>query len=268
MRVEFCSLVLLAGLLSGVALWRTDFSPEKIQIPLLSEEDPSPLLDFAWPKAFRYLNRGAQCFAFESEDRKYVLKFFNRDQLELSPFLREKNKVRRVEKIRIYPESYRLALEKLPHETGLIAVHQGISQKRYPTVIVIDKASREFTIDLNTVPFVLQKKGNGTFLERLKGPDLPSILDQFFAFHTKRISLRIADGDRDIKRNYSWAGDELLYIDPARFSYEENLKNPERNRLEWWKATYRLREWLVKNASEQLDAFDTKLKEAIQATQG
>ncbi len=226
----------IAAFLSGLAIWRTDFSIDKIQIPLLSERDPYALADFEWPKKFRYLNQGAQIFAFESEDGKYVLKFFNRDQLKIPPFMSRKNKIRRLEKIRIYPESYRLAFDTLRRETGLLAVHQGMSSVLYPTVEVVDKASRSFFIDLNAIPFVLQKKGTGTLMKRfLTDPSkLASFFDEFFSFHAKRIYFRIADGDRDVKRNYAWIGDEFIYIDPARFFYEEKLGNPERIRLEWW----------------------------------
>jgi hypothetical protein len=259
---RFFIVFLIAALLSGLALWRADFSINKIQIPLLCEPDPRAPLNFEWPKNFRYLNQGAQIFAFESEDGKHVLKFFNRDQLKIPKFLSRKNKIRRKEKIRIYPESYRLAFENLPEETGLLAVHQGVSEERYPTVEVIDKASRKFSIDLNAVPFVLQKKGKGTLLGELDADKskLLTFFDQFLAFHAKRISLRIADGDRDIKRNYCWIGDQFIYIDPARFFYEEDLRNPERMQLEWWKATYRLRQWLAKYAPEQLAAFDAKVE--------
>lgn len=265
---QFSLGLLIILFLSGIALWRADFSIAKIEIPLLSEEDPPSLTNFEWPQKFFYLNRGAQIFAFESEDGKYVLKFFNRDQLEIPRFISKKNRLRRKEKIRIYPESYRLAYENLPSETGLLAVHQGISSVQYPTVEVIDKASRHFTIDLNKVPFVLQRKGTGNLLCKLEESksNLDPIIDQFLAFHLKRILLNIADGDRDIKRNYSWIDGELAYIDPARFFYEKNLHEPARARLEWWKATYRLRSWLEKNAPDQLSAFNSKVEANIQTT--
>lgn len=246
----------IACVLSLIAIWRTDFSLETIEVPLLQIQDPEPRNTFIWPKKFRYLNRGAQVFAFESEDGNYVLKFFNRNQLRLSRFLSDKELRRRKEKIRIYPESYRLAFQMLPDETGILALHQGKASQQYPVVEVTDKASRTFQIDLNLFPFVLQKKGTGRLLDR------PSI-DQFLAFHAKRIGYCIADGDRDIKRNYSWIGDNLLYIDPARFFYEERLKDPERRALEWWRATYRLREWLVKHAPEQVNDFDAKIQTQI-----
>jgi hypothetical protein len=254
-------------LLSGVAFWRNDFSIDKIQIPLLSERDPYIPMDFEWPKKFQYLNQGAQVFAFESEDGKYVLKFFKRDQLKIPKFIRQKNKIRRLEKIRIYRESYRLAFELLREETGLLAVHQGISSLLYPKVEVINQASRSFLIDLNTIPFVLQKKGIGTLMGRflMDQSKLPSFFDAFFSFHAKRIRCRVADGDRDIKRNYAWIEDSFLYIDPARFFYEEKLAHSEPIRREWWKATHRVRRWICKNSPDLLALFDAKADEYLRS---
>jgi len=256
---------LLAGVLSTVAIWRADFSIDKIEVPLLSTLDPVAKEKIVWPKRFSYLNQGAQVFAFESEDGAYVLKFFKRDHLKIPTFLSEKNKIRRKEKIRIYPESYRLAFERLSKQTGLLALHQGVSSEQYPTVEIIDKTSRRYLLDLNTVPFVLQKKGEGSLMSPLlkDKSKLPSFFDQFFSFHAERIRFKIADGDRDIKRNYAWIGEEFIYIDPARFFYEEKLDDPKRIQLEWWKATYRVRRWVAKNAPEQLPLFDMKMQEYL-----
>jgi hypothetical protein len=113
---------------------------------------------------------------------------------------------------------------------------------------------------LNTVPFVLQKKGTGALMRRFlrEQTKLAPFFDQYLSFHAKRIQSRIADGDRDVKRNYAWIGEEFIYIDPARFFYEEELQNPERIRLEWWKATYRVRRWVSQNEPGQLAAFDAE----------
>jgi hypothetical protein len=153
----------------------------------------------------------------------------------------------------------------LKEETGLLAVHQGSSSILYPKVEVINKASRSFFIDLNAIPFVLQRKGTGSLMKPfLTDPSkLPSFFDAFLSFHAKRIRCRIADGDRDIKRNYAWIGDSFLYIDPARFFYEEKLTHPECLRREWWKATHRVRRWLSQNAPDQLAPFDAKAEQYL-----
>ncbi|MDE3046192.1 MAG: hypothetical protein KGJ02_06070 [Verrucomicrobiota bacterium] len=267
--------ILIALLLTAIALWRTDgFSPELIESPLLSTPDTGST-QWEWPIRFRYLGRGRQMFAFESEDGKYVLKFFNRHNLEVPWYLKlpislpywQKQRERWTEKMRIYPESYRLAIAYLPQETGLLQVHMGSSSVSYPVVEIRDRPSATYLVDLNHVPFVLQKKGSGSFLKALltarEEGNLNQVLDAFLAFHAKRIHCLVGDQDRDIKRNYCWEGDHPLYIDPARFFYDPTLQDSERIQWEWEKVTYRLRDWLSQQIPEAVPLLDAKRKDLL-----
>lgn len=254
-------LVVALGL-SAIALWRTDgFSPQSIQVPLLASKDPV-FEEVSIPTSFRYLSRGRQAFVFESGD--VVLKLFDINDLK-KPFSArfprnsEKARIRWTEKLRIYPESYPLAATYLADQTGVLVVHLGISEKKFPVVKLVDKASRCFEVDLNAVPFVIQKKGSGSFYKSLKLGRLDQMIDAYLSFHQKRIALNIADHDRDIKRNYCWNGNSLQYIDPARIFYEPRMSDPKRRKLEWWKATHRLRKWLSKHAPDRVESFDNKV---------
>jgi hypothetical protein len=253
--------------LVALVIWRTDgFSPSQIAVPLLQTPDAPLSNSIQIPTTFRYLGRGRQAFAFENDD--LVIKFFNKSDLSMPwkarLFSSPKDQNRWREKLRIYPESYPLAAHLLSQETGVLIAHLGQNDHRYPVIQLIDKANRSFSIDLNQVPFVLQKKGSGSFYKSLRkavqNGTLDVLVDPFLAFHQKRISLCIADYDRDIKRNYCWDGTTLQYIDPARCFFEPNLKNPARFRLEWWKATHRLRKWISRQAPDQLASFDSKLE--------
>jgi hypothetical protein len=209
-------------------------------------------------------------YAFESEDQQFVLKFFDRRQLKLHwyahlPFSISKNKKRRLdERIEMYPQSYRLAFQWFRNETGLLIVHQGMSSIQYPIVKVTDADSRSFTIDLNRVPFILQKKVTSSLPElldraKIKG-ELSHLIDQFLIIHRQRISLLIADRDRDIYANYGWDGTRLIYIDPARFYLEKNLSDPRFLCAEWFRVTDPVRRWLLKNAPQELSLFDEKIQ--------
>jgi hypothetical protein len=238
-------------LLTFFLLWMADFfSLERVQIPLLEKSDPVAEEMIQWPTTFHYLAKGRQAFVFESDE--YVLKFFAR--LQVPPFASE-NKMNRLEKkMATYPDSYRLGFEKLRDETGILAVHVGKTDQHFPTVTLIDGSGKKLQVNLNLLPFVLQKKG-----KRSVNLSDAQFLDAFFAFHQKRIALLLADYDRGVQ-NYSWDDTRLLYIDPGRMYLDPTLQDPERARREWLHTTHSLRKWLSKNNPELVAEFDNRVK--------
>ena len=246
------SKILLFCLLTTVAVqWRTGgFSPEHIKVPLVESADPvqEPFHD-DWPRHFTYLGRGHQAFAFESD--RYVIKFFDRAKMELPWYqlLASKKWVaRRHGRSFVYPNSYRLAYQYMRNETALLHVHLAKNEMHYPTITVTDRGSRQFTIDLNEVPFILQEKAESSFLETLENSaDVRPLLEQYMAMQQKRIALGIANHDRHIKDNYRCQGNRLIYIDPGRYFLDEKLSVE----AEWDKATYELKRWV----SEKMPTF-------------
>jgi len=270
--MKYLVAVLVAAALAWLAHVRTDgFGPDVCRESTSIVE--TTVFDSAWPKQFSYLGRGKQAFAFVSGD--YVLKLFDTKHLNTPwyaqiPGLFSARKARSLQRQKIFPESYQLAFDFVREETGLLCVHMGTSANRLPSVELIDKASRHFTIDLNRVAFVLQKRGHGTLLGKLSevkhnSEQLRLVLDEYLALHAKRIALSIADYDRDIRANYAWGDKGLLYIDPARFYSEPKLQNPARLKHEWWSCTYRLRKWLVKQVPEQVAWFDGEVEKRQKA---
>ncbi len=268
-------LLLAAASIAGV-YWRADgFSAAAIRVPLLPTEDAHPLSPtFAWPQTFTYLGRGNQAFAFESEDKKYVLKFFHLRQLKLpwyAPLTSQKWRERRETKARIFPESYPLAYQFFREETGLLHVHLGKNSQSYPSVTLLDRASCPFTIDLNEVPFILQEKADDPFPARLaQAKDSPAelrpLLDQYVAIHRKLIGASIGNCDRHINDNYRCLGNRLIYIDPGRIFFKKGLINPETLRSEWQRATHELRRWISQYAPSELPYFDALIKRSLEET--
>jgi hypothetical protein len=274
MKRTFLIVLSLAIVLGVFVRVRTDgFTPEVCQP--VAETSAGEQVFSSVPTRFTYLGRGRQAFAFVSEDGETVLKLFNRKRLEVPWYAKIsglflKRKERSQFRLKIFPQSYRLAHAYIPEETGLLTVHLERSETVWPTVQLTDKASRQFSVNLNEVAFVLQKKGEGTLLEKLKSvrknaPLLKSLINQYLGFHAKRISQFVADRDRDILWNYSWRGEALLYIDPAQFYYDEKLQEPARLNHEWWGCTYRLRRWLSKHSPETLAWYDARVNEEITA---
>lgn len=263
-------LIGVALFLSLLAVYRTDgFDPAQISTSLIEELDPLSSVLLEWPAEWRYLGKGRQQFAFESLDGRYVLKFIRQKSLlrklyETTGLPTSRQRERWRKKDELYVEGYPLAFEKLKEETGLLVLHRGRARERFPTVEVRDAASGSFQIDLNQVPFVLQKKGGLSFLEALglhKGePSFQHLLEAFLSFHEKRLFLHIGDGDRDLKKNYQWEEGRLLYIDPGRFFFHP-VWDARAFEKERFNAVYQLRKWLLQEAPEWLEWFDTRWQE-------
>ena len=237
--------------------WRVDgFFPFRIAVPLLASKDPISSYDGKIPNVFHYLGKGHQVYAFESSG--LVLKLFKK-----SHFNNFFNAFAKQERVRIYPESYPLALKQLQEETGVLLVHLGHSDVSFPVVQVIDRVGKSHPIDLNRVPFVLQKKGERPFFDLLQNSpkeERALLIQAFCAFHQKRIDLCIADYDRDIEHNYCWNQSSLQYIDPARMFYDPSLCDVQKREKEWWRATHRLQKWLEQEHPEEVASHECVLK--------
>ncbi len=258
------AILLVAVLLSWIAIERTDFSLSKISAPLMQKQ--IEVLPFEIEKMlsqpFHYLGQGRQAFVFVSEDGKVVLKFFNAKYLQMPwygslPFWKDKETLKRQKRREFYAESYLLAQERMKEETGILYVHLGKTDRPLTAVSLKDKASRLFQIDLNQIPFVLQKRGE-PFYPKLTKENLSETIDSFLQLIAKRISYGIADADHDVEHNFGWLEGKLLHLDPGRFSLLERLDDPKRIEQEWWSATHRFRLWLQKHHPECISFFDAK----------
>ncbi|HSX14058.1 MAG TPA: hypothetical protein VLE96_06550 [Chlamydiales bacterium] len=242
--------IVVALSLAFLAHWRTSFSPDVIAAPMFSvcEEASFPI-----DQNYSFLGKGRQSFAFLSADGKTVLKFFNKDYFQMPwysfalPDKEAELKKRQLRK-KYFSEGYLIAEKFLSQQTGLLYVHYG-QTKKLPKVKVKDQANRTFIIDLNYVPFVLQKKGDPIcsslqLIYETKGKEALLIaIDEYLEILHLRISLGIADGDHDIKHNYGFLEGKPFHLDPGRL-YFRDLADLNSLRHEWWVGTHQLRKWL------------------------
>lgn len=240
----------VAVALSVLAHWRTSFSPKVICAPL---ENVSREIKWLYDQNFKFLGKGRQSFAFVSSDGKTVLKFFNKNYFQMpwySSFLtnEEAEKKKRETRKKYFSEGYVIAEKYLPEQTGLLYVHYG-STKNLPKVCVQDQANRNFTIDLNHVPFILQRRGEPLFssLEKIYENEgafaLFGAIDQFLSIIQLRISMGIGDGDHHIEHNYGMLDGKPFHLDPGRL-YKRDFSDKNALAHEWWVGTHELKKWL------------------------
>lgn len=270
MRRIFYALFVAVSL-SWIAYVRTDgfFSPEIIEGPLQGASRPVPEdIKALLMQPFHYIGKGRQCFVFGSEDEQYVLKFFNQRYLQTpwyASLTGEKEKAKRSKRRFFYEHSYEIAYQEFGEE--ILILHMGEAQDM-PAVAIRDKASRKYILDLNRIPFVLQRKGTlfykGLELvfekEGMKG--LCREIDQFLELVAHRISKRIADADIDVENNWGYLNGRLFHLDPGRLYLDPSLENQDRRKKEWHNATYRLHKWLKVHHPEAARYLTNQLSQA------
>lgn len=263
--------------LSNISLKR--WSPSKN--PLLNTEqeiiDARHILD----QPFTYLGKGRQSFIFESQDGKYVLKFIKCQRINVTNFYETVSLPRFLDKKRtanIYEKRDRLkrlftsmsiAKNPLQEQTGVLFLHIEPVQEIQKTVRLIDKLGFSHTVDIDTVPFILQKKAQKVMpvlkklLSKKRIVELNNRLNQLIDLFVKRASLGIVNPDASVFRhdNIGFVQDRAIYIDLGTFkrskkSLSRKLLQHDLNKLR------PIAKWLKKRDKALGADFELRLKTA------
>lgn len=188
-------------------------------------------------KPLRYLGHGMQAIAFESDDRKYVLKFLTIQPIKgrkiasyfigskKLPSPKHENKVKRV--MQMYVRVFR----EMKEEMGLIALHFQPTETRLGYCEVIDREGDCFQIDLDQTPFVLQYRGEllASVLSDKNNEKYQRLYKLFEDFLESRARKGYTDPNKAFKpENYAFINSQPAMIDPGNLVYSESQKiNPE-----------------------------------------
>lgn len=204
------------------------------------EVAPPALPEDVLSQTYSYIKGGTQSFAFQSEDQKYVLKFFKMKHLLPQtwlnylpiPRLLDHYRYRKVDKhlacLHLAFGGYKLAYDHLKEETALIAVHLNETKNLYPEITVIDHKGKKHKIPLDKVPFVIQKKVEPISIRMLDKTKQAQTCEAVLKLVTTRCEKGFGDIDGEIRRNYGFIGDTAVQFDVGRLFYDDSLKKPER----------------------------------------
>jgi len=257
-KILVISVVFLAGAVVA-------FSPRKPVIftveSISSDLEPRPEWNIApipmeeiktiLSQKFRYLARGAQSFAFVSEDEKYVIKFFRMKHL-LSKFkdnFRPGVVKRRQESLNSIFGAHILAWNELRQETGLVFVHLNKSNDLNLRLQVRDWLGRAHEIDLDQTEFVLQERAELIFTHLKKLADqgnqeqFEKAIGSFMQLIKLQERKRIFDRDKAISHNYGFVGDRPIHLDIGRLTQGDKPGECERiwERIQVWLNENKLR---------------------------
>lgn len=237
----------------GFFLERIQFRGET---PEASVPDPATLSVLNQP--FHYLNHGNQCFAFVSDDGKYILKFFKYVH-HASPVWTSKipllNRFKAFRQTRIDKvtwkrtrdfQGYQIAFDHFRNETGLLAIHLHPT-KSYPSITLYDPLNIVHSLDLNNTPFILQKRATpiyqqfSSWIQKGEIDKLQRGISDLISLCAQRISKHIFDDDVNFYSNFGFDHEKPIQIDPGHFVLNSS------NTSELPTLFVELKDWFSKN---------------------
>ncbi|MBN2479935.1 MAG: hypothetical protein JXA94_06880 [Parachlamydiales bacterium] len=226
---------------------------------------------------FEYLSRGRQAFVFVSSDKKYVLKFADKERFNLFYYFpkiplpkvlnnyRNKHYYRRKNRFENDLQSLKLAYENLKEDAALKYVHIN-KTNIFKNIKIKNKIGKSFQLDINDKIFVLQKKYDENFFDAYeKSKDLKKdLLLSFLDMVDRRNKKFIIDDDIGKKRrNWAIINQSVVNIDVGRWYFDEKLILPQVYKKEMLKATKTLRLYLLENDKSMLGFVEKTMNKYI-----
>lgn len=238
--------IVVALLLCGYEFFDRQFSLNNISglvsnvriEPLMGEE--KDLLKAVLNQPYAYLARGRQCYAFVSQDGQYVCKFF--DLRRYKPHgltsLLPSNPARMQKKMNRLLNGYKLAYEHDRDFSMILFLQLQPNASLQQQVTVTDRFGFKHVLDLDDVPFVIQRKAipaREEITKLLLKDDLEGakrrfrqLMEMYAAEHRQGIF----DRDRNFMYNTGFVGEKPMRLDVGRLRADERLKNYDFSRQE------------------------------------
>lgn len=217
---------------------------------------------------FTYLKSGGQCYAFLSEDGKYVVKFF-KYHLRRVPWilahlplpakyakLREKQRINREKKLLRDFSSYKLAYEELREESGLVFIHLNKTENLNLRLTVVDKLHIEHSLNLDQLEFVIQDRATlafahfETLIKENQISEAKESIDSMLHLLVSRCQKGIYDEDPRLHRNLGFVGAKAILIDVGRLRPDTARTSHAVYVNDVQAITDELRVWLLKHSPE------------------
>jgi len=255
-------------------------------------QDIGALLD----QPYHLLGSGGECFAFISQDKKTVIKFYKLNlgrfmylrrgllkvdhredagtisnhwlaKVPLPSFLdvaRRRILGMREHRLKRLFKSTVLAYEELREETALLYVHLNRTENFKKPLILVDSMGIRHQIDPNTSKFVVQRTAE-PFLDRLhrlmqegEVAAAKSSIDSFLDLIVQRCQKGFADHDIYM-RNFGFVADKAMEIDIGPFVKDPQMIGSDNIKKELFFASSELRAYLSNKYPELLAHLEHSL---------
>lgn len=228
---------------------------------------------------YYYLGSGVQCYAFESEDKQYVLKLFKHyhmwpdnallRHMPVPSLLKnwcQKVIQQREERLEHLFESAKIAYEDLGQQTGVLFVHLNPSRHQFPLLSIHDKLHIQHLIALDQIPFVLQKKAGLLFpkikqyLDEHNQQKALAIINQLLDIIDLRSQKGIRNSDPILRRNVGLINDRPIEIDIGSFAYDPYIHLEKQRHRELFFETLELKDWLKQIAPQLVSHVEEQIQ--------
>jgi hypothetical protein len=226
---------------------------------------------------FMYFAKGTHCYAFLSQDQKYIIKFHRYpSHMRRFPYLShplsylfDKNRIEikeyNLKRYRYFMDNYKNSFEDLKEETGTILVHINRTDHLNKTITLIDKTGNRYRVSLDDVTFILQHKATlvyPTLNAYLQHNDISKgkeTISQIFNLIAQSCEKGYVNKDPVLKRNYGLLNDRAIYIDIGDLVKNQEMNQSENISSHLIQATQDLRAWAEQGHPELLAHYDQEL---------
>ncbi len=255
------------------------------QVPQLTPVELSQLSQILNQKFF-YMGKGAQCYAFGSEDQQYVLKFFKFKHLKPSLFIdllpstppfksyKEICIERKKRKLIGVFEGYDLAYRENRHGSKLLYMHLVPTQTLHQKATVIDKLGLEKQINLDDVVFLVQSKGETlrTRLQKLLNQgrlhDAEQAISSILGMYISEYKKGVYDRDHGVMHNTGFVEEQPFHLDVGKFSKEERMRQVEFYKKDLEHVVWKIDTWVKASYPQYYQNLSSFLAKEYQSLTG
>lgn len=247
--------------------------------PLSAGEEEELARALAQP--YHYLGKGCQSYVFESEDGRYVVKFFKYQRFRPQAWLKalsffppierllEEKQVRKQKKLGLFMQAWKVAFDELKEESGLVAVHLNKSDHLRVDFTLYDKLGFKHTVPADSLEFLIQRKADRLipWIEREMASGASGkvkiLLDDLIQTLVAEYRRGLSDNDHALMQNTGVYRERPLHIDVGQFTRNARFADPAVWHQELYNKTYQFRLWLLKAYPQLGEHLTLELQEAI-----
>ncbi len=232
--------------------------------PYLSDEQQAQVAK-ALQQKFYYIGKGAQCYAFASEDNQYVLKFFKFKHLRpnwfirllpsISPFKAYKDAVniKKKHKLQGLFEGYELAYREDREDSGLLYLHLVPTSDLKHKISIIDKIGWKWQINLDDVVFLIQRKGE-TFRTRMHNQlkenqieKAKESINRILTMYIREYQKGLYDRDHGVMHNTGFVEDHPFHLDVGKLTKNEQMRQIDFYKKDFEHVVWKIDTWIKSN---------------------